>query len=130
MRCIYTLKGAAVSIAAIALAACASSADPTPEIESARALVEQAEQSGAAEFAGRDLEVARDRLRMAKDADEARHDDDAERFANEAAVNARLAMANAAAAKAERAATETANGVEALRDEANRPKTDTTSTTP
>jgi hypothetical protein len=130
MRCIHKLNGAAILVAAVALAACASTADPSPEIESAQALVEQAEQSGAAELASRDLEVARDRLRMAKDADEARKDDAAERFANEAAVNARLAMANAAAAKAERAALETANGVDALREEANRPKADSTPPTP
>jgi len=53
----------AICIAASALAACASTPDPKPEIQSARALVEQAEQSGAAEFAGKDLEIARDRLR-------------------------------------------------------------------
>jgi Domain of unknown function (DUF4398) len=50
----------------------------------ARALVAQAEQSGAAEFAGEDLETARDRLRLAEDADEAHQDDDAQRYAGEA----------------------------------------------
>ena len=125
-----TLSSIAVCIVAGALAACASGPDPKPEIESARALVTQAEQSGAGEFAGRDLEVARDRLRLAEDADEAHRDVDAQRYADEAAVNARLAIANTAAAKAERAAVENKKGVEALREEANRPETDSTSTTP
>ena len=112
----------AICIAASALAACASTPDPKPEIQSARALVEQAEQSGAAEFAGKDLETARDRLRLAEDADEAHKDDDAQRYAGEASVNARLAIANTAAAKAERGAVENMEGVDALRDEANRPE--------
>jgi hypothetical protein len=101
----------AICIAASALAACASTPDPKPEI-----------QSGAAEFAGKDLEIARDRLRLAEDADEAHQDDDAQRYAGEASVNARLAIANTAAAKAERGAVENMEGVEALRDEANRPE--------
>jgi hypothetical protein len=113
-----------VGIAAGALAACASVPDPNPEIESARALVTQAEQSGAAEFAGDDLETARDRLRLAEDADEAHQDADAQRYADEATVNAKLAIANTAAAKAERAAAENMEGVDALRDEANRSDTD------
>ena len=112
----------AICIAASALAACASTPDPKPEIQSARALVEQAEQSGAAEFAGKDLETARDRLRLAEDADEAHKDDDAQRYAGEASVNAKLAIANTAAAKAERGAVENMEGVDALRDEANRPE--------
>jgi hypothetical protein len=125
-----TFSSIAVCIVAGALAACASGPDPKPEIESARALVTQAEQSGAGEFAGRDLEVARDRLRLAQDADEAHRDAEAQRYADEAAVNARLAIANTAAAKAERAAVENKEGVEALREEANRPETGSTSTTP
>ncbi len=120
----------AICIAAGTLAACASAPDPNPEIEAARALVTQAEQSGAAEFAGRDLENAHDRLRLAEDADEAHRDDDAERFADEASVNAKLALSRTSAAKAEKAAAESAEGVEALREEANRSSTDSPATTP
>jgi Domain of unknown function (DUF4398) len=125
-----TFSSIAMGIAAGALAACASGPNPNSEIESARALVTQAEQSGAAEFASRDLETARDRLRLAEDADEAHRDDDAQRFADEASVNARLAISNTAAAKAERAAAENKEGVDALRDEANRPESDSPGTTP
>ena len=119
-----TLSSIAISIAAAALAACASVPDPNPEIEAARALVTQAEQSGAGEFAGKDLETARERLRLAEDADKAHKDADAQRYADEASVNAKLAIANTAAVKAERAAAENLEGVDALRDEANRPKPD------
>jgi len=118
------LSGVAVWVAAGALAACASTPDPNPEIEAARALVSQAEQSGAAEFAGKDLEIARDRLRLAEDADKSHQDDDAQRYADEASVNAKLAIANTAAAKAESAAVENKEGVEALREEAARPDSD------
>ena len=130
MGCTKTLSTLMVCIAAGALSACASAPDPKPEIESARALVTQAEQSGAAEFAGKDLETARERLKLAEDADEAHHDDDAQRYADEASVNAKLAIANTAAAKAERAAMENMEGVEALRDEANRPESDSGVRTP
>ena len=115
------LNGIAICIATGALAACASTPDPNPEIEAARALVSQAEQSGAGEFANKDLETARDRLKLAEDADEAHQDDDAQRYADEASVNAKLAIANTAAAKAETAAVENKEGVEALREEASRP---------
>jgi len=115
-----TFSSIAICIATAALGACASAPDPKPEIQAAKALVTQAEQSGAAEFAGKDLETARDRLRLAQDADEAHKDADAQRYAGEAAVNAKLAIANTAAAKAERAAVENQEGVDALRDEANR----------
>lgn len=124
MKRIRTLRGIAICMTTGALAACASTPDPNPEIEAARALVSQAEQSGAAEFAGKDLETARDRLRLAEDADKAHQDDDAQRYANEATVNAKLAIANTAAAKAESAAVENREGVEALRDEAARPDSD------
>jgi len=118
------LNSIAICIATGALAACASTPDPNPEIQAARALVSQAEQSGAAEFAGEDLETARDRLRLAEDADKSHQDDDAQRYADEASVNARLAIANTAAAKAESAAVENRKGVEALREEAARPDSD------
>jgi hypothetical protein len=118
----------AICIAAGALSACAAAPDPKPEIETARTLVEQAEQAGAAEFAGRDFETAHDRLRLAEDADEAHHDVEAQRFADQAVVNAQLAMANTAAAKAERAAAESQQTIDALREEANRP--DSMATTP
>jgi hypothetical protein len=120
------LSSVAACIAAAVLAGCASVPDPNPEIEAARALVTQAEQSGAAEFAGKDLETARDRLRLAEDADEAHNDADAQRYAGEASVNAKLALANTAADKAEQAAVQNREGVEALREEASRPEPDYT----
>lgn len=129
MRRTGTLKCTAIFIAAGALGACASMPDPKPEIASARALVTQAEQSGAAEFASRDIETARDRLRLAEDADKAHRDDEAQRYADEASVNAKLAIARTDAAKAEQSAGESAKGVDALREEANRPAVNSTTTT-
>jgi hypothetical protein len=107
----------AVLTAAGLLAGCAASTNARPEIESARALVTEADQSGAAEFAGADVQTAHDRLQLAEEADKAHRDDEAQRYAAEAGINAKLALARAAADKAERAAQESARGVEALREE-------------
>jgi len=117
---------AALAIAGV-LAACAAAPDPKPEIESARALVTEADQSGAAEFASADVQTAHDRLALAEKADASHRDDEAQRYADEAAVNAKLALARAAAEKAERAADETTRGTDTLRDEAERTETDTQS---
>ena len=113
--------GVTAIVAAAALAGCAASPDPKPEIESARTLVTQAEQSGAPEFASAEMQNARERLQKAEEADAAHDDEDAQRLAAQAGVDAKLAMAKAAAAKAEASAKESARGVEALRDESNRP---------
>ena len=115
-------KYVAVLAVAGALSACASSPDPKPEIESARTLITQAEQSGAPEFAGADIQSARERLQRAEEADGKHRDDDAQRLAAEATVNAKLAMARTAAAKAEQSAEEAQRGVDALQQEANRPQ--------
>jgi hypothetical protein len=105
----------------IALAGCATTPDPKPEIEAARSLVTQAERSGAPQFASAEMQSARAHLQQAEEADTARDDEEAQRHAAEAGIDAKLAMAKAAAAKAESAAQESARAVEALRDEANRP---------
>jgi hypothetical protein len=117
-----TCKYAAIIGMACALGACSAGPDPKPEIESARTLISQAEQSGAPEFAGADIQSARDHLQRAEEADSKHRDDDAQRYAAEAAVDAKLAMGRTAAAKAEQAAEEAKRGVEALKQEANRPE--------
>jgi hypothetical protein len=105
-----------------ALGACSAGPDPKPEIESARTLISQAEQSGAPEFAGADMQAARDHLQRAEESDRKHRDDDAQRYAAQAAVDAKLAMGRTAAAKAEQAAEQAQRGVDALRQEANRPE--------
>ena len=111
-----------------ALAGCAASPDPDPDIEAARTLVTEAERAGAPAFASAGMQTAREHLQQAEEAAAKNRDEDAQRHAVKAGVDARLAMAEAAAAKAESAAEETARGVDALRDEANRPEP--TSATP
>src|SRR5262245_19551022 len=117
-----TCKYMAIFAVAGAMGACAAAPDPKPEIESARTLITQAEQSGAPEFAGADIQSARDRLQRAEEADSKHRDDDAQRFAAQASVDAKLALARTAAAKAEQAAEEAQRGVNALQQEADRPK--------
>jgi hypothetical protein len=110
-----------LSVALVILAGCAAGPDPAAPIEAARALVEQAEQAGAGEFAPSDLGRARQTLGRAEEAQEARRDEEATRFAERAAAEAQVALSTAAAAKAERSAQETERSIEVLRDEANRP---------
>jgi hypothetical protein len=102
------------------LGACASGPDPKPEIASARSLISQAEQTGAPEFAGADIQSARDHLQSAEEADRKHRDDEAQRYAAQASIDAKLAIGRTNAAKAERAAEEAQRGVAALKREANR----------
>jgi hypothetical protein len=118
-----TSKYVAMIGAACVFSACASGPDPKPEIESARTLISQAEQTGAPEFAGADIQSARDHLQRAEEADSKHRDEDAQRYAAEAAIDAKLAMSRTAAAKAEQSAQEAQRGVDALQQEANRPET-------
>jgi hypothetical protein len=109
-----------VTIAAMTiLAACAGSPErPEAEFSRAQTLIQTAEQQGAQEFAGAELERARGKLSQAEiNADEG-DGEHATRLAQQAAVDAELAAAKAAAAKARQAADELDQSIETLRNEA------------
>jgi len=103
----------------LALAACATPPHQVAETSRARALVEQAEQSGAQQFASADLEAARNKLQVAQD----KHTDDevAVRMAQESAADAEVALARSRAGKAQQALSQVSAGSATLRQEANRP---------
>ena len=102
-------------------AGCATNANrPTSEITRARTLIEQAEKSGAQQYAAADLDQARNKLRLANAAVEAGKNDEARARANEAASSAELAQARAASGQAKKAADEVQNGTDTLEREANR----------
>ncbi len=102
-------------------AGCATNANrPTSEITRARTLIEQAEKSGAQQYAASDLDQARNKLRLANAAVEAGKNDEARARANEAASSAELAQARAASGQAKKAADEVQNGTDTLEREANR----------
>jgi hypothetical protein len=102
-------------------AGCATNANrPTSEITRARTLIEQAEKSGAQQYAASDLDQARNKLRLANAAVEAGKNDEARARANEAASSAELAQARATSGQAKKAADEIQNGTDTLEREANR----------
>ena len=111
-----------ISILAIVCAAgCATQGpQPTEEMTRAKALIEQADRSGAQRYAAADLQRAHDELSNADHAIGEKKYDEARRYAESAAVDANVASARAAAGEAQRAADEVAKGNEALRQETDR----------
>ena len=112
-------------------AGCASNANrPTSEITRARTLIEQAEKSGAQQYAAAELDRARNKLRLANAAVEDGKNDEARARANEAAADAELAQARATSGQAKKAADEVQNSTDALQRETNRNQGATTSPQP
>ena len=110
----------AASTLLLALAGCASTPKAAPDIAGARALISQAEQSDAQQFASADLESARSKLRQA---DQYSHDDKpilAARLAQESSVDSEVAMARTRAIKQQTALTDINTGTRTLRNESER----------
>ena len=99
---------------------CASEPKPTEEMTRAKTLVETAEQRGATQYAGVELEQARKKLGDAEVASNTGKQDVARRLAIEAGLDADLAAAKAGAGQAEHSAAEIDASVETLRREAGR----------
>ena len=102
-------------------AGCASQANrPVAEITRAQTLIEQAERSGAQQYAAAELDQARNKLRLANAAVEDGKNDEARNRANEAAADAQLAQARASSGQAKKAADEVERSTETLQREATR----------
>jgi hypothetical protein len=100
---------------------CASNEErPTEELIRARTLIEQARQSGAHQYAARDVEGAQDKLRSAEIAADQRDNAVARRLAVQASLDAELAVAKARSGQAETAAEEVQASLATLREEAAR----------
>jgi hypothetical protein len=93
---------------------------PNQEMTRAKALIEQADKSGAQRYAAADLQRAHDELSDAERANATKKYDDARGYAESAAADADLATARATAGEAQRAAHEVARSNETLRQEAER----------
>jgi hypothetical protein len=113
---------AAAVVASGWLAGCATTKPPTEELALGRAAITEAVSAGAPQFAPADLRRAQDALDLASQALAQGHHGDARRFAQDAEADARLAAATARSRKAERALDEVETSVEALREEAQRPR--------
>jgi hypothetical protein len=110
------LMAAAVSLLCVGCA----TAGPPSEITRARTLIEQAEKSGAQQYAAVELDSARNKLREADAEAKAGHDDAARAKANEASAAAELAVARTSSGQAQKSATEVQNSTESLKREAAR----------
>ena len=106
----------------VMLAACASTppAPPTEYLATARQAIVSAEQADAQQFAGAELDEARQRLTRAERAVRVENMILAEQLAQESRVSAELALAQTESAKAADINREMRLGAEALRDEMQR----------
>jgi len=114
------VRGAVITVAVLALGACASTPIPNEKIAVAKASVQRAEQSGAPEFAPVEMAAARDKLSRAEKAAAAREQQPATMLAEQANVDAQLAEATATQQKSRKAATEFDASMSALRQESMR----------
>jgi hypothetical protein len=110
----------ALLCAIVGAAGCASTAPlPTADLAEAHTLVDQAEQSGAPQYAGEDLASARSKLQVA-DLDAQSRPEESIWLAREATADARVALARTNAAKAQIALNDVNAGTQTLRNEADR----------
>lgn len=113
---------AAAVVASGWLAGCATTPPPNEDLALGRAAISEAVSAGAPQYAPVDLRRAQDSLDRASRALAQGHHQDARRFAQDAEADAKLAAAAARSHKAERALDEVETSLEALREEAQRPR--------
>jgi len=124
LLCISSISALA---ALLLLAAGCASSPPVPKdkLAVAEQAVRRAEDAGAAQVAGAELAMARDKLARANaqaDKGSRRSAEEAGQLAEQATADARLAEARAEAAKADKAVTELEDSLRALTEEAARPR--------
>lgn len=111
----------AILVAGLSLGACASKPMAPPDsLNQARNAIARAEQSDGRQYAGSELDMAKEKLEMAETAVDEQDMAEAERLAQEALIAAELALARTSAAKAEEVNREMERGGEALTDEMRR----------
>lgn len=117
----FANRSALPAAVAFMMVGCASTPVETVErVAEARTLVQQAEASGAAEYASDALSRARDNLQQAAVRQDNNRPKEALRPAEKAVVDAELALAATRAAKAQQAEAELRSSVDALRRESRR----------
>jgi hypothetical protein len=99
----------------LALGGCASAPNPTGEMATARAAVDNARRAGAGQLAEAEMAEAQDRITFAERAHAAKEYESARRAAEQARAAAELAEEKARLAKARQAKTELDNTLKALR---------------
>lgn len=103
------------------LAACMSTpVAPTDSLAAASDAIATAERSDARQYAGAELDEARQKLMLAEDAVNAERMVEAKRLAEQSRITAELAMAKAASAKAAEINRQMGRGADALDEEMKR----------
>ncbi|TVQ70528.1 MAG: DUF4398 domain-containing protein [Balneolaceae bacterium] len=102
------------------LTACGSTNPPSQQLTETQMVIQQAEQSGADEYAPLEIREARIKLGLAREAVEAKDYDKAIRLAEHARVDAELAQAKAQSGKAEKAVAELRESIRVLKAEIER----------
>ncbi|WP_404367392.1 DUF4398 domain-containing protein [Marinobacter sp.] len=110
-----------LAVAIVFLSACASAPmAPTTELTAARDAIASAEQAGARQHAGAELDEAQQKLAMAEESVSNEQMVEAERLAQESAIVARLASARTESAKAAEINRQLGRSAEALTEEMQR----------
>ena len=114
------LAFAAIGIAALVAAGCASVPPPTEQMAVSRSAIANAVSAGGAEYAPVEMRAAQDKMDRAGRAMQKEEFQDARWLAEEAQADARLAEKKAESAKAQKAASVTQDDIRVLREEMNR----------
>ena len=114
------LAFAAIGIAALVVAGCASVPPPTEQMAVSRSAIANAVSAGGAEYAPVEMRAAQDKMDRAGRAMQKEEFQDARWLAEEAQADARLAEKKAESAKAQKAASVTQDDIRVLREEMNR----------
>jgi hypothetical protein len=105
---------------AFLITGCSTVQPPRDKIGAAELALQQAETSKAAQYAGAELRMARDKLEHAKRAMNDERYQDARRLAEQAMVDAQLAASSAQSLEAQQLAHEMRESIESLRQETDR----------
>jgi hypothetical protein len=114
------LAFAAIGIAALVVAGCASVPPPTEQMAVSRSAIANAVSAGGAEYAPVEMRAAQDKMDRAGRAMQKEEFQDARWLAEEAQADARLAEKKAGSAKAQKAASVSQDDIRVLREEMNR----------
>lgn len=114
-------RASVVTALALLLMGCVAAPTAPPDsMAEARQAITRAEQSGARQYAGAELDEARERLEQSERAFEEERVIEADRYALQSQVSAQLASARTEAAKASEINREMTRGADALREEMRR----------
>lgn len=105
---------------AVILASCASTRPPMQEIAQSEAVINQADQVGAEEYAPLEIREARKKLQNARELESEEKYEEARRMALRAEVDAELAEAKALSEKAQNAVQQLRESIRLLKEEIER----------